>query len=99
MVSQGKGRSSHGSAGPGGATGGVTGRGGVGAGGTALLGAEDVREEEAEGVVGVPPVPKRMKIIDSLVTYFVFFCSVSFESSFQQRVLFNQVLFERCRSL
>ena len=41
--------------------------------GNALLD-EDVREQDERPV---PPVPKRMKIIDSLVTYFVFFCSVS----------------------
>ena len=41
--------------------------------GNALLD-EDVREQDERHV---PPVPKRMKIIDSIVTYFVFFCSVS----------------------
>ena len=40
--------------------------------GNALLD-EDVREQDERHV---PPVPKRMKIIDSIVTYFVFFCSV-----------------------
>ncbi len=35
---------------------------------------EDVREQDERQI---PPVPKRMKIIDSIVTYFVFFCSVS----------------------
>lgn len=34
---------------------------------------EDPNEEDRH----VPQVPKRMKIIDSFVTYFVFFCSVS----------------------